>query len=89
MKKKTNPRNRPVTMADVNRAKNEARAEALRRILYLILYILIDKHDASRNDIKQFAEEINYYCDSVREGRISWKDIERVVRDEYDIELPW
>lgn len=88
-KKKANPRTRPATMADVKRAKHTATADAVRRMLYLLLYILIDNHGASNEDIKQLAEEINYYCDSISEGRLTWKDMERVVRDEYGIELPW
>lgn len=61
----------------------------MRQSIYLMLYILIDKHEAPFEDIKQLAEEINYYAGSVKEGRITWKDIERVVRDEYQVYLPW
>lgn len=88
-RKKLNPRRRPVTGADVERAKREATTDAIRRTIYLMLYILIDKHDAPKSDIKQFAEEINYYAESIQEGRITWKDLEHVVREEYDVELPW
>ena len=87
--KKPNPRKRPATMADINRAKTAATIEAMRRMLYLVLYILIDKHQAPREDIKQFAEEINYYADSVKNRYITWKDIEHVVKEEYEVYLPW
>ncbi len=89
MKKKTNPRRKPATMADVERAKLTATEEALRRMLYLVLYILIDKHDAPREDIAQLAEEVNYCADSICKGYITWKDIERVVRDEFHVRIPW
>ena len=89
MKKKVNPRRKPVSQADVNRAKDQATSEAIRRILYLVLYILIDKHEAPKEDIKQLAAEVNYYADSISQGYITWKDVERVVRDEYEVELPW
>lgn len=88
-KKRTNPRKQPVTMADVERAKSTATDEALRRMIYLVLFILIDKHDAPREDIAQLAEEVNYYADSITQGYITWKDIERVVRDEFSVRLPW
>ena len=88
-KKRTNPRKQPVTMADVERAKSTATDEALRRMIYLVLYILIDKHDAPREDIAQLADEVNYYADSITKGYITWKDIERVVRDEFSVRLPW
>lgn len=88
-KKKPNPRRRPATEADVERAKKSAHTLGLKWAIYLILYILLDKHDASKEDLQQLADEINYYAESITEGRITWKDIERVVRDEYEIELPW
>lgn len=88
-RKKTNPRRRPVTKADVDRAKKSAHILSLKWAIYLILYILLDKHDASKADLQQLAGEINYYAESITEGRITWKDIERVVRDEYEITLPW
>ena len=89
MNKKVNPRRKPATQADVERAKNQATSDAIRRILYLVLYILIDKHDAPKDDIHQLAAEVNYYADSISRGYITWKDVERVVRDEYEVELPW
>ena len=88
-RKKINPRRRPLTEADIKRAKGSAMSEAMKRTIYLMIYILLDKHEASKEDLKQFAEEINYYADSIREGRITWKDLEHVVREEYEIELPW
>ena len=89
MGKKVNPRRKPATQADVEKAKNQATSDAIRRILYLVLYILIDKHDAPKEDIQQLAAEVNYYADSISQGYITWKDVERVVRDEYEVELPW
>ena len=87
--KKTNPRRQPATMADIERAKNAATIEAMRRVIYLMLYILIDKHEAPREDIKQLADEFNYYADSVKQGYITWKDIEHVVKEEYEVRIPW
>ena len=87
--KKVNPRKRPVNQADIEKAKKQAKEDAMRQILYLILYILIDKHDAPMEDIQQLAEEVNYYSESIAEKRVTWKDIERVVRDEYKVFLPW
>lgn len=88
-KKRVNPRRQPAPQADVNRAKNNATDEAIKRICYLMLYILIEKHNAPYEDIKQLAQEVNYYADSIVKGYITWKDIERVVVDEYDVSLPW
>lgn len=83
-KKRVNPNRIPVTQADINRAKDVAMTLAMYRVVYLILYILIEKHEAPREDIHQLAREINYYAESIREDRLTWKDVERVVRDEYE-----
>ena len=87
--KKVNPRRRPATQADVERAKREATNEAMKRVLYLILFLLIDKHGAPLEDIQQLAMEVNDEADSVASGEIKWKDIEWVVETEYDVHLPW
>lgn len=89
MKNKVNPRKKPATMADVNRAKNQATTEAMHRTLLLMLFVLIDKHDAPFEDIQQLAKEVNYYADSIGRGYVKWADIERVVEHEYEVILPW
>lgn len=89
MSKKVNPRRRPATQADVERAKREATVEAMKRVLYLILFLLIDKHGAPLEDIQQLAMEVNEEADSVASGEIKWQDIEWVVETEYDVHLPW
>jgi hypothetical protein len=88
-KKRVNPHKRLATVADVNRAKNNATTEAIKRTIYMILYILIDKHDAPYEDIQTLAEEINYLADSIARNYVSWKDIEKVVIEEFKVELPW
>ena len=87
--KKVNPRRRPATQADVERARRDATVEAMKRVLYLILFLLIDKHGALMEDIQQLAKEVNDEADSVASGEIKWKDIEWVVETEYDVHLPW
>ena len=42
--RKTNPRRRPATQADIKKAKNEAADNAMKRVLYMFLYVLVDKH---------------------------------------------
>lgn len=89
MSKKVNPRRRPATQADVEKAKRQATVEAMKRVLYLILFLLIDKHGAPMEDIQQLAKEVNEEADSVASGEIQWRDIEWVVETEYDVHLPW
>ena len=56
---KTNPRRRPATQADVAKAKAQATDEAMTRILQIVLYVLVDKHSATHEEIGQLAAEVN------------------------------
>lgn len=54
MSRKTNPRRRPATMADVERAKQEAQAEAISYAMTIFFTVLCDKHAATDAELKQF-----------------------------------
>lgn len=82
--KRQNRKQNP-TWSDVTLAKREA----MRRSLYLILYVLIDKHDAPLEDIQRLSDEVNYLADSIVKGYVTWRDIERVVVNDYGVSLPW
>jgi len=85
MKKKTNPRRKPATQADVKKAKHKAVEEAVRLVVYMVLYVLIDKHNAPREDIQQLAREVNDVADSIAKGYLDWKDIRQVLEEEYEV----
>lgn len=85
MKKKTNPRRKPATQADVKKAKNDAVSEAVRLVVYMVLYVLIDKHNAPQEDIQQLAREVNDVADSIAKGYLDWKDIRQVLEEEYEV----
>lgn len=53
----------------------------------LVLYVLVDKHNAPKEDIQQLAEEVNYLADSVSKGYVSWRDIKHVLLEEYDAKI--
>ena len=87
MKKRVNPRRQSATVADVKRAKRKATDEAMKLILYMVLFVLIDKHDAPKEDIQQLASEVNYLADSINRGYVKWSDIRQVLEEEYDVEV--
>lgn len=84
-KKKVNPARKPASERDVNKIISES----ARRMCLLFLYIMIDKHNETRDHVQELARQINYYADSIREGYISWDDIERTVEEEFDIKVVW
>jgi len=76
-----------VNEADLERAKTKATDAAMRRAILMMLYTLVDKHQAPKEDIQQLAWEINYTAGSIKDGYVTWADIERVLLKEYEIEI--
>lgn len=86
--KKVNPRNRPCTHADLKKAKNDATDRAIKHIVKIVLYIMLDKHGATPEEVQKFSDEINWLSAHICSGKISWGDIDRVL-DEYKIDIEW
>lgn len=86
MNAKVNPRRVPRTEADVAAAYTKGVTEGLNRGIELMLYVLIDKHDAPMDDVQQLARELNHAAECVVEGYVTWSDIRRILK-EYDVEV--
>ena len=86
MAAKVNPRRIPRTQQDVNAAYDAGIAEGLNRGIELMLYVLIDKHDAPMDDVQRLAQELNHAAGCVAEGYITWADIRQMMK-EYDVEV--
>ena len=82
---KTNPRRIPRTQADVDKAYSNGNVEGLNRGIDLMLYVLIDKHDAPMDDVQQLAGELNHAAQCVAEGYVTWADIRQMLK-EYGVE---
>ena len=86
MSAKVNPRRVPRTEADVAAAYAKGVTEGLNRGIELMLYVLIDKHDAPMEDVQQLAAELNHAAECVAEGYVAWSDIRQMLK-EYDVEV--
>ena len=84
--KKTNPRRRPATQADVLRAKNEAIEEAVHLASAIFLTVLVDKFNA-HDYIADIWNEVNKLSEEISESRVSVSDLTVVLKEEYDIIL--
>lgn len=91
---KTNPRRIPRTQKDVDDAEKRGWERGTNEALVIFLYALVDKHRPQEGedqqfmeDIKQLAEDIHDTCDSVEKGYINAADMEKVLTDEYQIEI--
>ncbi len=84
---KTNPRRRPATLADVERAKKVAHTEAIGYAMAIFFTVLFDKHRATKDELKVFWDEVNELSDSVADGYVSIPDLRRTLDKEYDIKI--
>lgn len=87
MRTKTNPRRRPATQADVERARDDAVTETVRFCMTIFFTVLLDKFAASKEDLQRVWDEVNDLSDSVKKKYVSLKDLKAVLVEEYDIHL--
>ncbi len=87
MRTKTNPRRRPATQADVERARDDAVTETVRFCMVVFFTVLLDKFAASKEDLQRVWDEVNDLSDSVKKKYVSLKDLKTVLVEEYDIHL--
>lgn len=84
--KKVNPRRRPATWADVERAKNEAQGKAIIIAMCIFLTVLVDKFNGA-DYIQDVWKEINKLSEEITEGRVNISDLKHVLLEEYGIEV--
>lgn len=87
MKKKINPRKRPASMADVEKAKKDATSEAISLSIALFLTVMVDKFGYDADKLKAVWDEINKLSQSVTDGYVNLHDLKQVLIDEYGIEI--
>ena len=84
-KLKVNPHKIPKTQADVDRAEQHGREFGIEFALTIALYVLKDKHDAPDDEILQFRDEFMYVIESLNEWYLSYADIQRALKSDYDL----
>lgn len=86
-KKKTNPNRIPCTQADVDRAEKRGQLFGMEFMASLMLWILLDRHNAPDEDVQQLNDEIKYLMDSIEKGYVSYPDIRRAMKEEHGTEV--
>lgn len=85
--KKTNPRRRPATMADVKRAKKEANNMATTAAWAIIFTVLRDKENYSLEDLRRVWGHVEDLSDSIIKGYCTIADLRDILKTEESIEL--
>lgn len=87
--KKVNPRRKPVSEADLNRAKATASDQAFKLTVVVFLTVLLDNFSFDKEQLHFAWERLNKLCGEVAEHRISAWDLAEVLKDEYDVNVGW
>ena len=86
-KKRVNPHRRPVTLATVNRVKEETKDQAVSLAIALFLTVMCDKFGFDAEQLQKVWAEVNDLSDSVVKGYVNVQDLKEVLREEYGIEI--
>jgi len=84
---KVNPRRRPATMADVNRAVEQATNDALAASAAIFLTVLCDKESADAEIIQRVWQEMQELSQSIIDGYVSVADLKDTLRKEYGVDI--
>lgn len=87
MKTKVNPRRRPATQADVQRAKDEATNRAVIAVWAIALTVLRDKEGFDKDRLAKVWNEALGLSDSISQGYINIQDLLTVLREEAGIDI--
>lgn len=79
---RTNPRRKPASQADVERARLEGQAEGARYMAGALFMALTDTVAASDDDFQTIWNRAMKIHQEVIERRITWADIMRTLKEE-------
>ena len=81
LKGKVNPKRQGYTGEDMNRSLRNGIDLGVNRALRMVLYLLLDKHEAPRDDVKQLSEELAWLAKHINDGKLSWNDVDKVLHE--------
>ena len=87
MSKKINPRRRPVTQADLKRAKHAVMTEAVQYAFAVIFSTLADKHGFTREQMAVLWRETEDLSLAIKERYVSISDLKNTLKQEYGVNL--
>jgi hypothetical protein len=82
--KKTNPKKKPITQADADRAWQDGVTKGVTNAMAIFLTVIMDKYDGEKY-IADLWKEINKLSEEVKEKRVSVADLRRTLADEYGV----
>lgn len=86
-KKKLNPSRKQATEADVRKARVDGREEGLYFAANIMFSCLLDKKGVDIEFLQSLWADFEKLLESINEHRVSYADLRRVLREEYDIRI--
>lgn len=87
MKKKINPRRRPATHADIERAKDRAAVDLSLTLQAMVFTVLGDKMGFDNDRMWDVWKGVQDLAESINEGRVTAADLMRVLLEERGIDI--
>ena len=86
-KKRVNPNRRLASVADLNRAKKEAKDKAVEIAWSIFFTVLCDKEGYTQDDLRRIWNEVEDLSDSIAKGYCTVKDLRSILHDEMGVDL--
>ena len=87
MSKKINPRRRPASQADVEKAKREAQNTAINYAWAIFFTVMRDKEGYGKERLRRVWDEVNELSDSIAQGYVNVNDLIHTLKVESEIVL--
>jgi hypothetical protein len=86
-RKKPNPNRVPATKADVKKAKEKARTEAIELVWSIFFTVLRDKRGYTLEDLQETWKDCDNLSDSIAKGYCTVSDLRTILNEEEGIHL--
>lgn len=86
-KQKVNPRRRPATVADVEKAYEMGKRETIEFAIAVACLSVMDIFSPSDEQMAAFHAKYNKNVSAIVEGTIKYQDVLDTLKDEYDLEV--
>lgn len=86
-KQKVNPRRRPATVADVQKAYDLGKSEAIEFALAVSCLSLMDIFSPTDEQMQAFNRKYQQNVSAIVDGTIKYQDVLDTLKDEYDLEV--
>lgn len=86
-RQKVNPRRRPATAADVQKAYDLGKSEAIEFALSVSCLSLMDIFSPTDEQMQAFNRKYQQNVSAIVDGTIKYQDVLDTLKDEYDLEV--